>query len=73
MGCLAFVGIMLGVGAVLLLIRVGAAVIVGLIAKHAFGATNNTAWFAGAMAFLLPALVASIGECFATEDKRTKD
>lgn len=72
MSMFSFVGIILGVGVGLFLLRILIGVIVGLVAKFVFGASNNTACFAGVMGYLLPAFVTSTLDLFGSDFKRKK-
>jgi hypothetical protein len=72
MSMLSFVGIILGVGVGIFLLRVMVGVIVGLIAKFIFGASGNTACFAGVMGYLLPAFAASTLDLFGGDFKKKK-
>jgi hypothetical protein len=72
MSMLSFVGIMLGVGVGIFLLRVVVGVVVGLVAKFVFGASSNTACFAGVMGYLLPAFISITLDLFGGDFKRTK-
>jgi len=72
MSVLSFVGIMLGVGVGLFLIRVVIGVVVGLAARYVFGVSVNTACFAGVMGYLLPACVYITLELFGGDEDQKK-
>lgn len=70
MSVLGFFGIILGLSVGWFLIRVVIGIVVGLVARHVFGASGNTACFAGVMGYLLPAFVLSMLELFGGDERK---